>query len=104
VVFKQVAILAELLISIDQLKRVTARFEQGRTMFEGSAGHTYPPEPTYANIHEFIANWEDSWPIQESFFPLDPSTVAQVISSGTTVMVSNGSYKPLLSTKIGASA
>jgi hypothetical protein len=55
-------------------------------------------------IYDFITEWEDSWPLQESFFPEDPTPIAQAISAGTAVMVSDGSYKPLLSTEFGAAA
>jgi hypothetical protein len=73
-------------------------------MLEGAAGNEYPVDPMYANIHEFIEDWEDSWPIADSYFPLDPTLVAQAISNGTAVMVSDGSYKGLLSMEIGAAA
>jgi hypothetical protein len=73
-------------------------------MFEGSAGNAYSPSPTHNTIYDFIADWEDSWPIAKSFFPEDPVLITQAIISGTAVMVSDGSYKPLLSTEIGAAA
>jgi hypothetical protein len=74
-------------------------------MFEGSTGNSYAPALVHDMIYDFIAEWEDSWPLQESFFPaVDPTLIAQAILAGTTVMVSDGSYKPLLSTKIGAAA
>jgi hypothetical protein len=73
-------------------------------MLEGTAGNEYPVDPTYANIHEFIEDWEDSWPIADSYFPPDPTLVAQAISNGTAVMVSDGLYKALLSMEIGAAA
>lgn len=73
-------------------------------MFKRATGNVYPVNPTYENIHEFIKNWEDSWPIANTYFLLDPTLVAQSILTGTAVMVSDGSYKPLLSTKIGMAA
>jgi hypothetical protein len=39
-----------------------------------------------------------------SFFPADPSLIRQAIVHGTAIMVSDGSYKPLLLTNIGAAA
>jgi hypothetical protein len=42
--------------------------------------------------------------LADSFFPADPSLVIQAIVHGTAIMVSDGSYKPLLLTKIGAAA
>jgi hypothetical protein len=73
-------------------------------MFEGSAGNAYSPSPTHDTIYGFIMDWEDSWPIMESFFPEDPNLIVQAIMSGTAIMMSDGSYKPLLSTEIGAAA
>jgi hypothetical protein len=73
-------------------------------MFEGSSGNAYSPSPTHDMIYNFIAAWDDSWPIAESFFSEDPDLLTQAITSGTAVMVSNGSYKPLLLTEIGAAA
>jgi hypothetical protein len=73
-------------------------------MFEGSSGNAYSPSPTHDTIYNFIAAWDDSWPIAESFFPEDPDLLTQAITSGMAVMVSDGLYKPLLSTEIGAAA
>jgi hypothetical protein len=73
-------------------------------MFEGSAGNAYSPSPTHDTIYDFIADSEDSWPIAESFFPEDPVLITQAIISGTAVMVSDGLYKPLLLSEIGAAA
>jgi hypothetical protein len=99
-----VSIVSDLPVPLDQLERATTREVQGQMMFEGAAGNKYTVDPMYENIHEFIEKWEDSWPIAESYFPPDPTLVAQAISNGTAVMVSNGSYKALLSTEIGAAA
>jgi hypothetical protein len=73
-------------------------------MVEGSVGNAYTPAPTYEMIHDFIADWDNSWPIAESFFLEDPGLIIQAIMLGTAIMVSNGSYKPLLLTGIGATA
>jgi hypothetical protein len=59
-------------------------------MFKGSAGNTHSPSPTHDMIYDFIADWEDSWPIAESFFPEDPVLITQAIISGMAVMVSDG--------------
>jgi hypothetical protein len=40
--------------------------------------------------------------LADSFFPEDPSLIIQAITNGTATLVSNGSYKPFLSTEIGA--
>ncbi len=45
-----------------------------------------------------------SWPLVVSFFREDLALITQAISEGTAIMVSDRSYKPLLSTKIGAVA
>jgi hypothetical protein len=73
-------------------------------MFECSSGNSYTPSPTYGTIYDFIAGWEDSWPIVASFFPEDPVLITQAIAEGTAVMVSDGWYKPLMSTEIGAAS
>jgi hypothetical protein len=73
-------------------------------MFEGSAGNAYSPSPTNDTIYDFIMDWEDSWPITESFFLEDPNLIVQAIMSGAAIMVSDSSYKPLLSTEIGPAA
>jgi hypothetical protein len=65
-------------------------------MLEAAAGNEYPVNLTYANIHEFIEDWEDSWPIADSYFPLDPNI------SSTSYF--NSLYKALLSMEIGAAA
>jgi hypothetical protein len=104
VAFKRVAIIPTLLVPLEQLKQATTQEVGERMMLEGVAGNEYPLDPMYANIHEFIEDWEDSWPMADSYFPLDPTLVAQAISNGTAVMVSNGSYKALLSMEIGAAA
>jgi hypothetical protein len=104
VAFKWAGILASPPIPIDDLERATIWYDQGRVMFEGSAGNAYSPSPSHDTIYDFIADWEESWPIVESFFPEDPVLITQAITSGMAVMVSNGSYKPLLSTEIGAAA
>jgi hypothetical protein len=102
--FKRVGIIHSLPISIDELEQATVWYDQGCTMFEGSAGNLYAPASMHNSINDFIAEWEDSWPLQESFFPEDPTLISQAIMAGTAVMVSDGSYKPLLSTKLGAVA
>jgi hypothetical protein len=71
-------------------------------LFEGAAANAYPAEPVYNSIYNFIQQWEDSWPLADSFFPEDPSLIIQAITNGMATMVSNGSYKPFLSTEIGA--
>jgi hypothetical protein len=99
-----VGIIHSLPISIDELEQATVWYDQGRTMFEGSAGNMYAPAPVHNSIYDFIAEWEDSWPLQENFFPEDPTLISQAITAGIAVMVSDGSYKPLLSTELGAVA
>ncbi len=67
--------------------------------------NAYPAELVYESIYDFIDQLvEDSWPLANSFFPADPSLVIQAIVHGMAIMVTNGSYKPLLLTKIGAAA
>jgi hypothetical protein len=104
VTFKRIGITSSLPVSIDNLERATTRYDRGRVTFEGSAANSYPSTPTHETIYDFIADWEDSWPIEDSFFPEDPTLVSQAISTGSATMVSDGSYKPLLSTEIGAAA
>jgi hypothetical protein len=91
VAFKRVAIIPTLLVPLKQLKQATTQEVGERMMLEGVAGNEYPLDPMYANIHEFIEDWEDSWPMADSYFSLDPTLVAQAISNGTAVMVSDGS-------------
>jgi hypothetical protein len=66
--------------------------------------NAYPAELVYESIYDFIDQLEDSWPLANSFFPADPSLVIQAIVHGMAIMVSNGSYTPILLTKIGAAA
>jgi hypothetical protein len=42
--------------------------------------------------------------LEDSYFPEDPALVVQAINNGTAIMISDGSYMPLLSTEWGAAA
>ncbi len=86
------------------LEWATVWYECGHILFEGAAVSAYPAESVYDSIYDFIQQWEDSWPLADSFFPEDPSLIIQAITNGTATMVSDGSYKPFLSTEIGAAA
>jgi hypothetical protein len=64
--------------------------------------NAYPAELAYASKYNFIAQWEDNWPLADSFFPEDPCLVVMAIVNGMAIMVSNGSYKPFLSTRVAS--
>jgi hypothetical protein len=104
VAFKRVGVITSPPVPVEELQRATTRYDRGRVMFEGAADNAYPTVPVHETIHDFIAHWGESWPIEDSFFPEDPTLVSQAITSGTATMVSDGSYKPFLSTEIGAAA
>jgi hypothetical protein len=104
VVYKHVEILSSLPEQLHEFEWATIRYNWGHFLFEGAATNTYPAEPTYQSICNFIDQWEDSWPLANSFFLADPSLIIQAIVHGTAIMVSNSSYKALLSTNIGAAA
>jgi hypothetical protein len=101
---QHVEILSSLPEQLHEFERATVRYDRGCLLFEGAATNAYPAEPTYESIYNFIDQWEDSWPLADSLFPADPSLIIQAIVHGPAIMVSDGSYKPLLLTKIGAAA
>jgi hypothetical protein len=87
------------------LEQATVQYKWGHILFEGAAVNAYSAEPVYDSIYDFIQQQEDSWPLADSFFPEDPALIIQAITNGTaTTMVSDSSYKHLLSTEIGAAA
>jgi hypothetical protein len=104
VAFQWVEILTLLLVPSHELERTTVRYERGRILFEDSASNSYSAETVHDSIYDFNAQWDDSWPLANCFFPEDPSLVIQAIVNDTAVMVSDGSYKPFLSTKISMAA
>jgi hypothetical protein len=74
-------------------------------MFKGSVGHSYPQLPTYDTIYNFIMNLgEGNWPLEDSYIPPNPASISQAITNGTTMIISIGSYKLLLSLSIGAAS
>jgi hypothetical protein len=89
---------------LHELEWATVRYDWSCFLFEGAAANAYPAELVYMSIYDFIDQWEDSWPLANSFFLADPSLIIQAIVHVMAIMVSNGSYKPLLLTKIGAAA
>jgi hypothetical protein len=99
-----VEILSSLPVPVHELERATIRYNQGCFLFEGVVANAYPTEPAYDSIYDFITQWEESWPLADSFFPADPSLVIQAIVNGMAIMVSDDSCKPLLSTKIGVAS
>jgi hypothetical protein len=99
---QRVEILSSLPVPLHKLEWATVSYDWGCFLFEGAAANAYPAKSVDESIYDFIDQWEDSWPLANSFFPADPSLVIQANVHGTAIMVSNGSYKPLLSTKIGA--
>jgi hypothetical protein len=56
--YRRVAIVLELPIPLEQLERATTCKVRGQMMFVGAAGHAYPAEPMYTNIHKFIEDWD----------------------------------------------
>jgi hypothetical protein len=90
--------------ALHKLEWATVQYNWRCFLFEGVAANACPVEPVYESIYDFIDQWEDSRPLADSFFPPDPSLVIQAIVHGVAIMVSDGSYKPLLLTKIGAAA
>ncbi len=91
--FQWVEILTLLLVPSHELERTTIRYERGRILFEDSASNSYSAETVHDSIYDFNAQWDDSWPLANCFFPEDPSLVIQAIVNDTAVMVSDGSYK-----------
>jgi hypothetical protein len=77
VAFKRVGIVTSPPVPVEELQRATTRYDRGRVMFEGAADNSYPAVPIHETIHNFIAQWGDSWPIEDSFFPEDPTLVSQ---------------------------
>jgi hypothetical protein len=71
------------------LEQATMQYEWGCITFKGAAANAYPVEPVYYSIYDFIQQWEDSWPLADSFSPENPSLVIQAISNGTATMVSD---------------
>jgi hypothetical protein len=104
VAYQQVEILTLLRVPAHKVECTTERYERGQILFEGSASNSYSVEPVHDSIYDFIAQWDNSWPLANWFFPEDPSLVIQAIVNDTVVMVSYGSYKPFLSTEMSVAA
>ncbi len=75
--FQWVEILTLLLVPSHELERTTIRYERGRILFEDSASNSYSAETVHDSIYDFNAQWDDSWPLANCFFPEDPSLVIQ---------------------------
>lgn len=67
VTFKWIGIVAALPIPVEELQRATVHFDQGWVLFKGLETNEYPAPPTNASIYDFIADWEDFWPLEDSF-------------------------------------
>ncbi len=104
VAYPWVEILTWLLVPSHKLEHTTIRYERRWILFEGSASNSYLGETVHNSIYDFIAQLDDSWPLANWFFPKDPLLVIQAIVNDMAVMVSDGSYKPFLSTKISVMA
>jgi hypothetical protein len=72
VAYRWVEILTSLLVPSHELERTTVRYERGQILFEGSASNSYSVETVHDSIYDFIAQWDDSWPLANCFFPEDP--------------------------------
>jgi hypothetical protein len=70
-------------------------------MFEGAATTSYTDDLVYETIYDFITAWKDAWPLEDCFFPPNPTLLAQAIRNGTTMTISDGSYKHFLADDMG---
>jgi hypothetical protein len=62
---------------------------------------TVPPPMT---IYHLIRSWSDHWPLEESYFPDDPTTLILAIQEGRAQGVCDGSYMPKLAPDLGAAS
>lgn len=74
----------------------------GRLAFDGSAPNDYKFDPLPSNLRALIDSWPDGWPLHDSFFPDDMSLIVQAIIEGSAILVSDGSYKPKVSPRLGS--
>jgi hypothetical protein len=101
-VFKLTAILNDL--PDRPLARATADIDKhGRAQFEGFA-HSIPDTPRPASLRETINSLPDNWPLELSTLPQDLSRLKEALINGTAVGVTDGSYRPFLSTLLGAAS
>jgi hypothetical protein len=67
VAFRRAEVLSSSLMPHHVLERATVCYEHGRILFEGGAANAYPAEQVYDSIYDLIQQWEDSWPLADSF-------------------------------------
>ncbi len=89
---------------METLEFATACVVGGQVMFEGVATTSYTDDLVYEMIYDFIASWEDAWPLEDCFFPPDPTLLAQATRNGTAMIISDGSYKTFLADDISAAS
>lgn len=90
-------------IPLADLRRASTHVDRnGRLSFDGSAPNAYALDPTPTTLREFIEGWKDGWPLEDSFFPDDLSLIIQALNQGTAILVSDGSYKPMVSPRLGS--
>ena len=72
--------------------------------FDGATAQHFQPPQDPETIQEFISRWPNSWHLQDSYFPPDPSHIIESIHSGSGTLITNGSYKPQVLKSLGAAA
>jgi hypothetical protein len=90
---------------VESLEFATACEVEGHAMFKGVATTFYPDDPVHEMIYDFITAWDDdAWPLEDCFFPPDPTLLAQAIRNGTAMIISDGANKPFLADNIRAAS
>lgn len=91
-------------LNLPHFQRATIHWDRHHLYFDGAAPTSTGSLPPPASLRDFINRWADGWPLQDSFFPPEPHLLTQALHSGSGVLVTDGSYKPLVSRELGAAA
>ena len=87
------------------LARATAWVDHlGRAHFEGAMLDDNPTVPPPLTIYHLIHSWADHWPLEDSSFPDNPTSLILAIREGRAQGVCDGSYMPKLAPDLGTAA
>jgi hypothetical protein len=91
-------------LDILELQLALVHWSNGTLQVDGAAPSVIITPLAPGTIQEFLLGWPGGWILEDSYFPMDPIHIREALLANLGVLITNGSYKPMVSHSLGVAA